>query len=225
MQIESEVQTQHKKTVQKKAAAITKQATSSAAANKTNESLAERNKNRRKKRDIVQEAKRNAASTTTTNKSNNTQRSTAQTFGNTLQTAVLARPPSKKAIKAAVAAMEDKGFQMPEGMQMVISFAPKPQPTQKKTSFANGAKVGTVSRPNRNYATPAAAAPGNRQFYPQPSHNSQFHNVNGNYINDYDYNNNQQQFQQPQLTGNPPPRGRASRGGSGRGGGGRGNNT
>jgi hypothetical protein len=36
----------------------------------------------------------------------------------------LPRPPSKKAVTAAVSAMEDTGFRIPDGMQMVISFAP-----------------------------------------------------------------------------------------------------
>ena len=34
------------------------------------------------------------------------------------------RPPPKRAIKAAVSAMEGAGFTVPDGMQMVISFAP-----------------------------------------------------------------------------------------------------
>mmetsp|Transcript_39111 Transcript_39111/g.44601 ORF Transcript_39111/g.44601 Transcript_39111/m.44601 type:complete len:256 (+) Transcript_39111:129-896(+) len=36
------------------------------------------------------------------------------------------RPPSKKAVTAAVEAMTDAGFKVPRGMQMVISFAPAP---------------------------------------------------------------------------------------------------
>lgn len=45
------------------------------------------------------------------------------------------RPPSKKAVNAAVTAMTNHGFKIPPGMQMVISFAPapeKPPPNQKK---------------------------------------------------------------------------------------------
>lgn len=44
------------------------------------------------------------------------------------------RPPSKKAVNAAVNAMSNAGFKVPQGMQMVISFAPAPEnaPTQKK---------------------------------------------------------------------------------------------
>jgi hypothetical protein len=40
--------------------------------------------------------------------------------------AALSRPPSKKVVTAAVNAMEEKGFSIPSGMQMVISFAPAP---------------------------------------------------------------------------------------------------
>lgn len=38
----------------------------------------------------------------------------------------LTRPPSKKVVTAAVIAMEQEGFSIPEGLQMVISFAPAP---------------------------------------------------------------------------------------------------
>eukprot|EP00565_Helicotheca_tamesis_P006576 CAMPEP_0185734296 /NCGR_PEP_ID=MMETSP1171-20130828/22049_1 /TAXON_ID=374046 /ORGANISM="Helicotheca tamensis, Strain CCMP826" /LENGTH=225 /DNA_ID=CAMNT_0028404255 /DNA_START=46 /DNA_END=726 /DNA_ORIENTATION=+ len=39
---------------------------------------------------------------------------------------VTTRPPTKKALKAAVSAMTGAGYKPPEGMQMVISFAPAP---------------------------------------------------------------------------------------------------
>jgi hypothetical protein len=39
--------------------------------------------------------------------------------------------PSKKAVKAAVNAMSEKGFSIPSGMQMVISFAPAPNDSKK----------------------------------------------------------------------------------------------
>ena len=42
------------------------------------------------------------------------------------------QPPSKKAVKAAVTAMEQKGFTIPDGMQMVISFAPAPNAAGNK---------------------------------------------------------------------------------------------
>lgn len=45
-------------------------------------------------------------------------------LGLVAETAPLGRPPSKKAVKAAMNAMEEKGFKIPNGYQMVISFAP-----------------------------------------------------------------------------------------------------
>ena len=44
--------------------------------------------------------------------------------GNKKVVGTLGRPPSKKAIRAAVDAMADKGFKIPQGYRMVISFAP-----------------------------------------------------------------------------------------------------
>lgn len=55
------------------------------------------------------------------------------------------RPPSKKAVTAAVEAMQKSGFKVPKGMQMVISFAPAPNhdPTVNN-DFGNSKK------PNNN---------------------------------------------------------------------------
>jgi len=56
------------------------------------------------------------------------------------------RPPSKKAVTAAVEAMTDAGFKVPRGMQMVISFAPAPDrdPTMEddrgKSSFRSSSR-------------------------------------------------------------------------------------
>lgn len=59
------------------------------------------------------------------------------------------RPPSKKAVNAAVDAMQGAGFKVPSGMQMVISFAPAPggnnPPPQPK-----GKNGGKNSRNNNN---------------------------------------------------------------------------
>jgi hypothetical protein len=56
----------------------------------------------------------------------------------------LTRPPSKKVVTAAVNAMEQKGFSIPDGMQMVISFAPAPgaavAPPQQKKNPRNAPK-------------------------------------------------------------------------------------
>lgn len=58
----------------------------------------------------------------------------------------LGRPPSKKAIRAAVDAMAGKGFQIPEGYRMVISFAPEETPDMeedsKPTAKGDGGKKG-----------------------------------------------------------------------------------
>eukprot|EP00521_Asterionellopsis_glacialis_P009575 CAMPEP_0195280992 /NCGR_PEP_ID=MMETSP0707-20130614/478_1 /TAXON_ID=33640 /ORGANISM="Asterionellopsis glacialis, Strain CCMP134" /LENGTH=257 /DNA_ID=CAMNT_0040339827 /DNA_START=78 /DNA_END=851 /DNA_ORIENTATION=- len=59
------------------------------------------------------------------------------------------RPPSKKAVNAAVDAMQSAGFKVPSGMQMVISFAPAPDgknpPPQPK-----GKNGGNNNRNNNN---------------------------------------------------------------------------
>ena len=46
----------------------------------------------------------------------------------------LGRPPSKKAIRAAVEAMQEKGFKIPTGYRMVISFAPEETPDMEEDS-------------------------------------------------------------------------------------------
>ena len=60
------------------------------------------------------------------------------------------RPPSKKAVTAAVEAMQKSGFKVPKGMQMVISFAPAPNhdPTLNN-DFGN-----TKANPNNNAKKP-----------------------------------------------------------------------
>jgi hypothetical protein len=60
--------------------------------------------------------------------------------------ASLSRPPSKKVVTAAVNAMEEKGFSIPSGMQMVISFAPAP-----------GAPVAVASNPPQQKKNPRNA--------------------------------------------------------------------
>jgi hypothetical protein len=57
--------------------------------------------------------------------------------GKSQRVTTIGRPPSKKAIRAAMTAMEAVGFKIPEGCKMVISFAPeqendtKPAPAWK----------------------------------------------------------------------------------------------
>lgn len=44
----------------------------------------------------------------------------------------MTRPPTRKAINAAITAMENAGFKVPDGMQMIISFAPAIDTPTKK---------------------------------------------------------------------------------------------
>eukprot|EP00541_Cyclophora_tenuis_P006264 CAMPEP_0116550388 /NCGR_PEP_ID=MMETSP0397-20121206/5401_1 /TAXON_ID=216820 /ORGANISM="Cyclophora tenuis, Strain ECT3854" /LENGTH=243 /DNA_ID=CAMNT_0004075217 /DNA_START=41 /DNA_END=772 /DNA_ORIENTATION=+ len=62
------------------------------------------------------------------------------------------RPPSKKAITAAVSAMQGAGFKVPKGMQMVISFAPAPNedPTKNNPEPKKNAKKGNAKTNNNN---------------------------------------------------------------------------
>jgi hypothetical protein len=67
------------------------------------------------------------------------------------------RPPSVKAVTAAISAMESNGFKVPKGMQMVISFAPAPEsypaPTKSTTSKnnnSNGNKGGNKPPQQQN---------------------------------------------------------------------------
>jgi hypothetical protein len=64
--------------------------------------------------------------------------------------AALPRPPSKKAIQAAVAAMEAKGFKTPVGMQMVISFAPGPNPQVQQPRQQQQKKESNTAASKRN---------------------------------------------------------------------------
>ena len=70
------------------------------------------------------------------------------------------RPPSAKAVTAAVSAMQANGFKVPKGMQMVISFAPAPDaypaPTLAKTTHKK-------TEPKKNNANNGNNAQGNKQ--------------------------------------------------------------
>lgn len=57
----------------------------------------------------------------------------------------LKKPPSQTAITAAVEAMSSKGYNVPKGMQMVISFAPAAAPAPSKKTAAQKKKA-----PNNN---------------------------------------------------------------------------
>jgi uncharacterized membrane protein YgcG len=56
------------------------------------------------------------------------------------------RPPSKKAVNAAVTAMTENGFKIPQGMQMVISFAPAPQQAPPTTTNNNQKKNNNTNK-------------------------------------------------------------------------------
>lgn len=73
------------------------------------------------------------------------------------------RPPSKKAITAAVDAMTDSGFKVPRGMQMVISFAPAPNqnPTPKTQPNPKGKNNSNNSNSNNNKGRKGANTPKN----------------------------------------------------------------
>jgi hypothetical protein len=51
------------------------------------------------------------------------------------------KPPSKMAITAAVEAMSSKGYNVPKGMQMVISFAPAAEPAPSNKTAAQKKKA------------------------------------------------------------------------------------
>ena len=80
------------------------------------------------------------------------------------------RPPSKKAVTAAVEAMQQSGFKVPKGMQMVISFAPAPNhdPTVN-SDFGN-----TKAKPNNN-----AKKPNNNNKAPKGNANNNNNNAKG----------------------------------------------
>jgi hypothetical protein len=71
-------------------------------------------------------------------------------------TAVFAggRPPSRKAIEAAVNGMEAAGFKVPKGMQVIITFVPAPEPTGRKPAAKKNppTKGGMKPATNRNEA-------------------------------------------------------------------------
>ena len=101
-QVDKEIQKQAAKTVAKQAAALRHK----------NVDPAVKAALRRQQRDLV----RTGAATIV---------DAGQQGKKKLVTTTLGRPPSKKAIRAAVTAMEEKGFKVPPGYRMIISFAPK----------------------------------------------------------------------------------------------------
>mmetsp|Transcript_11737 Transcript_11737/g.26103 ORF Transcript_11737/g.26103 Transcript_11737/m.26103 type:complete len:237 (-) Transcript_11737:92-802(-) len=117
MEIEKAVQKQHNKTIQDKA----KKAKQSKHGTKTAEERAEVRQERRAIARAAAKAKKEELAAKGQKRGNTTGGGNATKVA---ETAPLGRPPSKKAVNAAVAAMEEKGFTVPDGFQMVISFAP-----------------------------------------------------------------------------------------------------
>jgi hypothetical protein len=82
--------------------------------------------------------------------------------------AAVANPPTKKVVKAAVNAMKDKGFSIPQGMQMKISFVPAPgapaaAPQQKQNSRNAQPKAKNVQQKANNDGGAQNTAGGNRR--------------------------------------------------------------
>merc|ERR1711933_352140 len=72
----------------------------------------------------------------------------------TVAAPAISRPPTKKALNAAVTAMKDSGFKIPNGVQMVISFAPSAtgvaQQQQKSTPKSTPRKNNNNNNNNNN---------------------------------------------------------------------------
>jgi len=79
------------------------------------------------------------------------------------------RPPSVKAVTAAITAMQENGFKVPKGMQMVISFAPAPD-SYPATTLANTTPNKVNTQPN-NSSKKGSNGQGNKQ--PQQAKESQ----------------------------------------------------
>ena len=69
------------------------------------------------------------------------------------------RPPSKKAVTAAVEAMQQSGFKVPKGMQMVISFAPAPDHFPAGNNEFGGNASAKKKQPNSNNNNSAKKPP------------------------------------------------------------------
>jgi len=62
----------------------------------------------------------------------------------------VAKPPTKKAVTAAVRAMKDAGFDPPKGMQVVISFQPKPAASNNNNNRQGGGQQQSGGNNNSN---------------------------------------------------------------------------
>jgi hypothetical protein len=73
------------------------------------------------------------------------------------------KPPSKTAITAAVEAMSSKGYNVPKGMQMVISFAPAAAPAPSKKTAAQKKKAAAANNNNNNKGSTNKSKGGGRK--------------------------------------------------------------
>lgn len=90
------------------------------------------------------------------------------------------KPPSKKAVTAAVNAMQSAGFTIPQGQQLVISFAPIP-----------GTVAATVKGPgNSNSGAPKSNTNTNKSGPPKSNTNSNKNNPSNRGGNNNNRNNN-----------------------------------
>jgi hypothetical protein len=108
----------------------------------------------------------------------------------------VARPPPKSAIKAAVNAMEDQGYIIPDGMQMVFSLVPTPVATvsPKKAGSANdgnGLLMHTTNPgvPSSRQQSSSVAAASSSSTSTSPQRNQRGYNVENSNVNSGSQNN------------------------------------
>ena len=68
----------------------------------------------------------------------------------TTRRAVRPRPPTKKAIKAAVSAMTNAGFSVPDGMKVVINLEKDDSKPKQKSNANDKRKSNKGDHPNKN---------------------------------------------------------------------------
>ena len=152
MEIEKEVQKQGKQTLLSKAKSAQQQKKRLTINSRLSpDEKAEIRQERRKLARAAAKAKREELATSRggAHVNNNNKKANALGISSKIaETAPLGRPPSKKAVRAAMTAMEDKGFKVPDGYQMVISFAPSNTGTMTMDGPVNN--KGKKNPPNYN---------------------------------------------------------------------------
>ena len=150
MEIEQEVQKQGKQTLLERAKnALKKKKSVTFNANLSSDDRAEIRKERRKLARAAAKAKREELEAKRGKTKAFGGAAAATSMGKVADTAPLGRPPSKKAVKAAMTAMEDKGFKIPQGYQMVISFAPSSTAVAANGNSKPAAKKNTNNNNNK----------------------------------------------------------------------------